>query len=253
MWWALQRRTIYLGIFLVVVLILFGPSIYRSLNKEATCFDGKRNGSELGIDCGGVCQKVCKFSAEDPVILWSRSFEIRNGVYNSIAMIENPNSGTGAIDVSYTFKLFDSRNVLVYERKGVTDIPAQTRFPIFEPTIVTGERVPLRTFFEFSSDIDWLKQENSNLKLKTAEQKTTGADSSPKIEVKVENRGLESAKDLELFIIVYDLVDNAIAGSKTFIENIEPDSSKSVIFTWPEPFAFPVGRIEIIPKFNTRQ
>jgi len=254
MWWALQRRTIYLGIFFIVLLIIFSPSIYRFLSKEATCSDGKRNGSELGIDCGGECEKVCRFSVEDPLILWSRSFEVRPGVYNSIAMIENLNSGAGAIDIPYNFKLFDSRNVLVYERKGVVDIPAQTRFPVFESAIITGERIPLRTFFEFNLDtIGWLRQESPSLKLKTAEQKITGIESSPKIEVRVENRGLDTAQNIELFIIVYDLVDNAIAGSKTFIEEIKPGSSKLVTFTWPEPFAFPVGRLEIIPKFNTRR
>ena len=237
----------------MVILILISPFIFSSLRKEATCFDGKRNGAELGLDCGGGCQKICKFSAEDPIVLWSRSFEVRNGVYNSVAMVENPNPGIGAIDVSYTFKLFDSRNVLVYERKGVTDIPAQLRFPVFEGNIITGQRIPLRTFFEFSPDIFWLKQENPDLRLKTAEQKITGSESSPRVESIIENGSLKMVQDIELFIIVYDLVDNAIAGSKTFIEKIDSNSSKSVVFTWPEPFSYPVGRVEIIPKFNTRE
>jgi hypothetical protein len=252
MWWALQRRTIYLGILLILILVFFGPSIYSSLKKTPTCFDEEQNGTELGVDCGGVCEKVCKFSAEEPVTLWSRSFEVRHGVYNSIAMIENPNIGTGALDVPYTFKLFDDRNVLVYERKGRVDIPAQVRFPIFEGSIVTGERIPQRTFFEFNTDIEWLKQESPVSDLRINEQKLVNQESSPRIEVEIENRGLQKIQNVEIFAIVYDMIDNATAGSKTFVETIEADSKRNLVFTWPAPFSVPAGRIEIIPRFNTR-
>jgi len=253
MGWALKRQAVYLMIIVVVLLIIFGKPIYNFFNREATCFDRKRNGTELGVDCGGGCTKVCSATAEAPISLWSRSFEVRKGVYNSIAMIENPNVGAGAKDVSYIFKLFDDKNILVYERKGKTNIPAQARFPIFEGSIFTGERVPRRTFFEFSKNIDWVKEENPRSDLKIKEQKTTNLDSSPRIEVEIENRGLNKIENVEIFAIIYDMVDNAISGSKSLIESIDSDETKLIIFTWPEVFGSPVGRVEIIPKFDTRE
>ena len=246
-----KGRGFYTSLIVVILLIVFGYPVFNFFNKEATCFDGKRNGNELGIDCGGGCQKVCEFSVQAPAILWSRSFEIRDGVYNSIAMVENSNVGIGALDVSYVFRLFDSNNILVYERKGRTNIPAQTRFPIFEGRIITGERIPQKTFFEFVGVIDWIKQETILSDLRIRDQKILNTDLAPRIEASIENRGLYPIENLEIFAIIYDMTDNAISGSNTFIESISPDSKQTVIFTWPEPFSAPIGRVEIVPKFAT--
>ena len=248
--WAFKKRAIYLFGLLVILVIIFGLPIYRSLNKTPTCSDGRQNGNELGIDCGGVCSKICKFSAEPPTVLWSRSFEVRDGIYNSIAMIENPNIGSGAANVPYIFRLFDDKNILVYERKGRTDIPPQTRFPIFEGGIIAGERTPSRTFFEFSPDIDWFQKEIQTTSLKVINKKQTNMDIAPKIEANIENRGDTAVHDIDVFVIVYDLEDNALAVSKTFIEEILPDLSPKVVFTWPLPFDSIVGRVEILPKFK---
>lgn len=250
--WTFRNRTIYLGGLIIILVVVFSLPLYNIINKESTCSDGKRNGNEQGIDCGGVCEKVCKFSAGEPSILWARSFEVREGVYNSVAMIENPNPSAGAQDVFYTFRLFDDRSALVYERKGKTNIPAQTRFPVFEGTLFTGERVPDKTFFEFTSEIEWLNLKNIGSDLRIRERKIINTDSTPRIEVELENRGLVSIKNVELFAVIYDLADNAMAGSKTLIKNISPDSIEKAVFTWPNPFSSPIGRVEILPKFDTR-
>ena len=249
--WAFKNRMVYIGGLLLIFIIIFSLPVYRFLNKEPTCFDGKQNGNELGIDCGGSCSNVCKEDAESLVILWSRSFKIREGVYNSIAMIENQNLSAGAYDVPYTFRLFDERNILVYERKGKVNIPAQTRFPIFEGAIVTGERIPQKTFFEFTNDIDWVQQTSLTSELVIKNQEILNTDSSPRIDVEVLNRGLKNIKNLELFVVVYDLDGNAMAGSKTFIDSIKTDKTVKAFFTWPDPFLSQVGRIEVIPKFET--
>jgi hypothetical protein len=247
--WALKKRIIYTGLFLILLIIIFSKPTYNIFHKEPTCFDGKKNGLEEGLDCGGTCEKICEAVSIVPEVLWSRSFEIRKGVYNSIAMIENANITAGAKNVPYVFKLFDDRNVLVYERKGVTNIPAQSRFPIFEADINTGERIPKRTFFEFGENIKWFKSENIVSDLRIRNQKITNIDSTPKVEVEIENRGLNKMEQIELFAVVYNKENNAIGGSSTFIEELNPNLSINVTFTWPTPFIEEVGRVEVIPKF----
>tara|TARA_B100001971_G_C18267492_1_gene595038 strand:- start:15358 stop:16308 length:951 start_codon:yes stop_codon:yes gene_type:complete len=250
--WSSKNRSIYLGGLILILVIVFALPVYNIFNKEPTCFDGKQNSNERGVDCGGGCEKICGFTVAEPLILWTRSFEVRDGVYNSVAMIENPNLSAGAQDVFYTFTLLDDKGVLVYERKGKTDIPAQTRFPIFEGTIVTRERAPDKTFFEFTSKVEWLTQENISSNLRINKRGIINTDSSPRVDVELENRGFVSIKDVELFAIIYDMADNAMASSKTLVENISPDSMEKVTFTWPNPFKSPIGRVEILPKFGTR-
>ncbi|PIP86285.1 hypothetical protein COV42_00075 [Candidatus Campbellbacteria bacterium CG11_big_fil_rev_8_21_14_0_20_44_21] len=249
--WALRKRLIYILGFLAVLAVLFALPIYRSLNKAPTCFDEKQNGAELGIDCGGACEKICQSELDEPIILWSRSVPVRDGLYNFLAMIENPNVGAGALDVPYVFKLFDDENILIYERKGRVDISPQARFPIFEGGIVTAQRKPARTFFEFIGPITWLGKTKSasDLIVKSKELIENGA---PRAEAVILNRGSVSLRNIEAFVIVYDDNGNAIAGSKTFIESVAPDEEREITFTWPEPFQGQARRVEIILKPSAR-
>ena len=51
---------------------------------------------------------------------------------------------------------------------------------------------------------------------------------------------------LGVVAIIYDAEDNAIAASRTVVENLAAQSSSSVTFTWPTPFPSPAVRKEII-------
>ena len=62
-----------LGIVGGVVAIIAGYFVYTVLFKvDPTCFDGKKNQDERGIDCGGVCALVCLADAKTVVPIWSR-------------------------------------------------------------------------------------------------------------------------------------------------------------------------------------
>jgi len=247
--WALKQRAIYILILLVILLILFGLPIYRSLNKAPTCSDGKKNGTELGVDCGGSCSRACSSETEDPIVLWSRSLKVKDGYYSSVAMIENPNIGVEALNVPYVFRLFDENNILVYERKGRIDIAPQTRFPVFEVAIFTGERIPKRTFFEFVGDITWFSSQKKVSDIIVSEQRLVEGET-PRIEALIQNKSAIKVEGLEVFALVYNKDGTAIAASSTFIDRLEADQSKSVVFTWPENFIEKPSRIEILPKVS---
>lgn len=248
--WAMQRRLIYFSGLILILLIIFGLPIYRSLNKEATCFDGKKNSNETGIDCGGSCLRVCADDIEDPIVLWTRSFKVKDGIYNSVVMIENSNVDLEASNVSYAFKLFDDRNILVYERKGRANILSQKIFPIFEGSIFVGERVPSRTFFEFTGNIAWDTKIEESPKISVKNKTLLNEDTSPRIEAELKNESLIDIKDIEVIALVFDSKNNAIASSRTIVDVLEKDSTVDVIFTWPDPFKGKANKIEVIPKIK---
>ena len=67
--WASNRRLAYISVVLfgVLAVVLFvGLVVFY---EAPTCFDGKRNGTEEGVDCGGSCDLICSFSAADIEIL----------------------------------------------------------------------------------------------------------------------------------------------------------------------------------------
>src|SRR3989344_2789665 len=139
--WSTRRKSIYIiGILLCFLFALLLPILFVTY-KAPSCTDGLKNQGELGVDCGGPCTLLCKANALDIVVHWQRAFKVKNGVYNALAYIENPNLDSGVGKIFYRFKLYDSDNILIYERQGETFIPPKKIFGIFESNIMTGARV----------------------------------------------------------------------------------------------------------------
>lgn len=247
--WASKRRSIYISGVIIVAIVIMAPIVFSVFNKKPTCFDGKQNGDERGIDCGGICEKLCALETTDPSIVWSRSFKVSEGVYNTVAYIKNPNFNGGILNIPYIFKLFDDKNLLIAERKGSTFIPPNTAVPIFENTIYTGERIPIKTFFEFNSKFIWSRiDEYKGKDLKISEIKLSNIESAPRVDAVLSNTSIIDIEDIEAVAIIFDSNNNAIAVSSTFIEKLPNRSSRNIVFTWPNKFSLKVARIEIIHK-----
>jgi len=249
--WAARKRAKYIGGTLLVVflvLVWIGFSVWY---ESPTCFDEKQNGDEDGVDCGGSCERICSFQAVDPVILWSRFIETVPGVYSAVALIENPNVNSEAKNVSYTFKLRDTENVLVYERKGTDNIPAQQLLSIFEPNMIVGDRKPARIFFEFSGGFDWKRAaEGEAVDLRIKNSRLENEDTEPRLTALLTNNDLNDVNDVEVVAILLAADGNAIGASNTIVPFIEGSGEANLIFTWPKPFAEEVTEILILPKVN---
>lgn len=243
--WSERKKTKYvLVIFLIIVLLAL---LFFVDFSGATCTDGKQNQDEQGIDCGGQCLNVCKFSTKDVVIKWSRAFIVKDGIYNALAYVENPNTNLEAKGMYYIFKLYDENGILVYERKGVADISAQRTIPIFEETMQTGNRIPKRTTFEFTSSPNWTKIQEDQTKPGVKNMAIKNEGGFTKLEAVLENLTLNQIQNVEVVSILFDVDGNAINSSRTIVDSIRKDSSESIIFTWPYEFADQVSKIEIIP------
>lgn len=233
--WGAKRKTLYVSTFIVLAGGIITALFFGIFYKKPTCFDGRRNGTETGMDCGGACRKVCEAEAAAPKILWARAFQTSSGVYNAAAYIENPNIYSAAKDVPYIFRLFDEQNILVYERKGKTDIEQNNSFIVFEPNIKTGNRNAKFAFFEFEKAPNWQRVEaetaTAYLKVRTQslEQNTTPA----RFQATIENTSFESISDVEAVAVLYNSEGNAIAVSRTVLDEIGAEGETTATFTWP--------------------
>jgi hypothetical protein len=253
MTWAGKRRLFYFGIVFFVAVLFAGYLLYPILTTPPTCSDGKKNGDERGPDCGGVCSLVCNADAVDLLVLWSRSFEVIPGVYNSVAYIENQNPTAGIKKISYEFKLYDTDNKFIANKKGSTFISPAGKTAIFESNINTGiNRIPKRTTFTFTENPVWNKasEDASNFSFLKKDIISDGLDSSPHISAVIENDSLRYVPEFDVVVLVYDSLGNAIGASKTFVEGMNPSAKQSVNFTWPKPFSVELRTIEIVPRVN---
>lgn len=249
--WGTKRRNFILFIIALLVIVPTGYFLYKLLYKAPSCFDGKLNGIEEGIDCGGACELICERTALDATVLWKRFFPVSPGIYNVIAMVENSNPDAGVEEVPYLFQLFDQDNILLVERSGVVRIPPNKTLPIVEIALSTGKLTPRRVNFEFLEPFEWKKDFPADPVLIVREQKLVNEDSAPRLNAVISNTSLQTVYDIDVIAIVYDNDDNAIGSSSTYIEEAANSERVNIVFTWPQPFETPISRIEIIPLYET--
>ena len=247
--WASKRRATYLFSLLGVVLVVIGVSTFALFRPTPSCGNGKKDGTETGIDCGGSCRAVCAQNVIAPIMRWSRSFEVTPGTYSAVAYVENPNSSTGAEAVSYEFRLLDAEGILVAERKGSTFISPGALMPVFEAGIRTGERVPVYTTFSFTEEPFWVRSASRSGELLVREKLLSDDATAPRITARLQNTTIKTLSNVQVVAVVFDASGNALAASSTVVPRIERSGTADIVFTWPAPFRAAPAQIDIIPRF----
>ncbi|MBX4198478.1 hypothetical protein KW782_04055 [Candidatus Parcubacteria bacterium] len=247
MTWASRRKLIYFSILFALFLIGVGIPAFLVYYEKPTCFDTKRNQDEQGIDCGGVCAKLCRNIELQPVVRWQQVFPVTEGLYTAVAYINNPNLTAESYNVPYVFTLYDSNNTVVTTRKGKAYIPPGKNFAIVEARITARDRIPVRALFEFDQSFSWQRVQNQMPEVTVKNQLLSDAETAPRISAEIENGTFKTIDTVTVAVLVYDTQGNAFAASKTVIDNVPAQSGQQIFFTWPKPFTKQVSRIEIIP------
>jgi hypothetical protein len=253
MTWAERRKLTYIGALLLVVGGVSFLAIRNALSTPPTCFDGKRNGGESGVDCGGSCTFYCRNELSEPRVRWVRTFPVTQGVVHAVAYIEHSYPTAAARKVNYIFKLYDQKNTLITERTGSTFLGPMGTSAIVETIIPVGNEVPATARFSFTTPTPWEKIPSvfSQVVIKTDRTLLEQYAGGTRLSVTLENTSEYSYTDIDLVAILYDKNGNAITASKILVPSLDAKSNKVVYFTWP--IGVPrdlVQRIEVIPRFN---
>jgi hypothetical protein len=253
--WAAKRKLFYSSIVIIGALLIIGVPTFFYFYRAPTCDDGVQNQDEKGIDCGGMCKRLCASEISDPIVLWQRVFQVAPGVYNAVAYIRNPNVQTEVKDVPYRFRLYDEKSILIVEKTGHTFIPANQTFAVFEADIRTGSRTATRATFDFTEIPQWSDRLiNTNKPVLSVQDITLKNETSaPRLEATIVNKSLIAVPKLDAVAIIYDKQDNAIAASRTIVENLLGELSQKVTFTWPSPFSDTAVRKEVITRIYPSQ
>lgn len=227
--WGKRRKFIYTvaaGVLLLIVLALVYNVFF---NAAPTCFDGKQNGDEHGVDCGGSCSLLCKSETHDATSLWSRAFLSAPGFYTAAAYVQNPNSGAAAKNVPYSFQLFDDSNSLVKEYVGTIDLPPVQTIPVIVPNINVGTRTVSRALFAFGADPVWQKAPQLP-SIKISNQYL--APDASELSATVSNESLQDARSVTVAAVLFDSAGVARAASRSVLPKLARKSSQQAVFTW---------------------
>lgn len=254
--WAFRRQLFYASIAVAIVGFFGFIIIYPYFNKVPTCMDGKQNGTETGVDCGGSCQKACTFQVDQVSILWSRAFKVVDGRYNAVAYLENHNPNTAIDKIKYKFRFADKDNVFIGKREGETFVPPGGKFVVFEPAIDVGNSIPIYTTFEFTETPVWItvpKALITQVRVSVVGIRLENETTIPKLFATIKNNSLFRIPEVSFMVILYDEFGNAINASRTYLDVLLKEETKNISFTWPLPITTKVVSKEIIPMFNIFQ
>lgn len=234
--WATRRQFKYLlGVFIFLGLIVFAFA-YPVIFKDPTCQDGKKNGKEKGIDCGGSCSLMCKSDIVLPVVLWSRAFPVIDNNYNLVAYVENRNKDSAVFKASYEFRIYDNNNKLLGRKEGVTFIPPNQQFAVFESRFNAGQGQIKTVTFEFLDPLIWVKKAPTlqKLEIRVSNIVFDNNKDTPNLSAIINNDSVYNLPEFNVIAILYDENHNAINVSKTYKDKLMSNNSVPVFFTWPE-------------------
>jgi len=231
--WSFRRKLLYTG---VTLLLAFGVSAYvwsAFFSGAPTCFDGRKNGQEVGVDCGGACARIC--SPKPLRVLWARAFPTTSSSYTAAAYVQNSNPGAAARRVHYVFQMYDDKNILVAQRDGVIDIPPVQTVPVVATAVSVGNRAISRTQFSIDDTypIEWVSIDKASVpNLRVSAQELT-ADAT-RLTATIENSSYIDASQVLVVAILFDREGVARAASTSRVPVIRKQSTADVVFTWPQ-------------------
>lgn len=258
MTWSARRQLAYTSSFLFVIGVVIFIIIRNATYQVPTCYDGKQNSNEVGVDCGGVCAFYCKAELANPKVRWVRFFPIADDLVHAVAYIEHSYPTAAAREIQYEFKIYDEKNNVLTTRSGSTYLGPMGRTAIVETLIPVGNSIPAIARFSFVGDIPWEKIPTSysqivvNTDRYLLERFNLGVPDQvgTRLTATLENQSRTTFKNIDVVAILYDREDNTIAVSKSFLQNLPAKSMTTVYFTWPQDLKDQTSRVEISPRIN---
>lgn len=249
--WGARRQIQILFLLGLFALIGFGFFYLVVVKRPPSCTDGAKNQNELGVDCGGVCKKVCQTETEAPIVRWSRYFKVRESVYDLAAMVENTNVQFMVNQAEYTLRLYDAKNKLVVEKTGTFSLKPTEKRVILVPVVEVGNRTPSRLFVDVVVK-DWQRLDKP-LPSATLKFSSENVDVvAKKVSVRLTNLSAYVVQKMDVAAVLFDEADNVVAVSSTYVNELPERESSDLNFVWPEPWAGDVASVIFYPNYEVK-
>ena len=245
--WAKKRKIIY-GAITIILVILATVYFSRSiLFPTQTCFDGKQNNFESGIDCGGTCNLRCSQEVIPLSVLWARPLATSSSTYDFAALISSKNIDNAPRSVAYTFIAYNKNAQEIVRIQGTTIAPIDGDFPIIEQNIRLAE-VPVTVSATIVSNVPHYtvleKPTTPTLRIVSSRFE---AGSIPRVYATLVNTKRVELRNLPVRVFLYDADGNVFAAGQTVVPVLDKEGMKDIVFTWDRAFPITPTRIRVFP------
>ncbi len=253
----LVKQLVYGFFYLVVFCSVVGLIYYFLIRPAPSCFDGKQNQNELGIDCGGVCAAVCIPVDNRPIetIVPAQGFSPAPGVFAVIARVQNPNLTVGAVRFSYTFTIYDTQEqsykvsgtsyVYAGEAKYITSLVTDGSIPVVPVRISRIETT--------ISDVVWVGA-NQFVKpvLRLQDFATTIDTDRIRVDGKIINDDPLVLSRVPIIALFYGRFNQLVGFAETTVDAVAPNETRAFTIVHPmlPDFISSSTQVVVIPAFK---
>lgn len=234
--WASSRKIIY-AICFILALVLLGVYGFRNtLFPTPTCNDNKQNGYEEGVDCGGLCSRRCIEQTIPIQVLWARVLPVTENVYDIVGLISNRNPDSAPATLDATFTVYNAKAEVIYSQRVSVVPPTTGDLPILIQN-VRFKDVPKNVVITLGEGTYY----KTNKAFQTVQISVTNTSFEngdiPRAYATIRNVTRNRFISFPVRIVLYDGEQNAIATGQTFVESLDKESEKTLIFTWKNKFS----------------
>jgi hypothetical protein len=247
--WDTKRKVLYALATTVALLAISIFLLRDTLFPEPTCIDGKQNGFEAGLDCGGVCVLRCEHEVKPLSVLWSKALQSGHQIYDLVALISNPNIDNASQVLGYTFTVYDEEGGLVTTLSGSTTAPLDGKFPVIIQNVSLSKK-PSNVVATLNDTSHYKVQENPRSPTVRIIGRRYEGGLIPRVYATIANTKRIEIRNLPVRVLIFDEKDNVYGVGETFIPYLPKEGVHDAVITWNESFPYPPTRIEVYPVFS---
>lgn len=245
-----MKRVIIASIFLTVNGVVFGGGYWLFFWVAPTCFDGKQNQNERGIDCGGSCVNACFVMPVGVSIETSNIIFVAGGtnLYDVVATIKNPNEALRATELRYVFELKDRSGTVLTTRSGKSTLLPRGERKLIELNLETTGVPVVATLsvtdiaWEYSQDFQ--EQPKVSIYRKGYTEATEGFGYGKAYGL-LSNESPYDFRAITVYVTLYDRAGKVLALNKTQQNTVEAGESRDFELVWTTAFVGTVDRVDM--------
>ncbi len=243
--WRVRRKKTIVAILILLVLAFVFYKSYPRLFPKPTCFDGKQNNLEDGVDCGGGCQLICTTAILPLEVESTRAVETEKDLYDIVAIIKNRNIDKEPSDgfMSYHFSIYDKSGTLIKSIDTNSPLLVGQSFPVIIQNIPltladAGNSISKVTVDILPNNNNWLKVDQvytkNFLQVKNINYEQD-VNNITQLTITLENITQANFRNIPVRVTLKDKLGNIIAVNETILKNIDGEGDADAVYTWRVP------------------
>lgn len=244
--WETKHKLTILSVVIIVTALTIFYFSYDKIFPAPMCTDKIKNGTETGVDCGGPCSLRCSSEIKPIKVVWVKPVQTGYNTYDVAALLSNENRESAPYLLNYKMSILNADGKVVWVATSTVKVPVLSDFPVIVQNVKTNEivksaSIELREYSSFLTD----KKYQTPI-VEVLNTRFENGDMS-RLYVTIHNKTLTPMIRFPVRTVLYDPLQNTLGVGETFVERLDKNETKQLVFTWPNKFSELPSLIRVYP------